>query len=423
MGALAAACALWLAAPSSSDAQQSRRTANGWTLCNETSYVLEAATARPDGRAVLVQGWVRLRPGECRLAVAAPLARGVHYLYARTSTAHRGGRRQWGGDATLCVDPNASFTIQNPSRCEQMGLEERDFRRVQINRRNSWRTSFAEAEPYTLTRARAAGMQRLLTDAGYETRDPRGGLDIRRTAAAIQQFRASARLSGNASDEQLIDALETSARRRADQLGLTLCNRTTSRVWTAIARRRGEGWESRGWWPLGSGGCARTIDEALIQDNYYVYAAMETPEGDRYLTAGGLPFCTSPARFAILGRERCDERYYDTALFSPISSQGRNGLVVEFLNRDFLRAGEEPRRLDARISGDESAEATTPQRGPRNNPPDASQARRETQTTRQQSRPQTQQQQRPQTTQTTTPNAAELARRANELSKQSSGPD
>src|SRR5215470_11100666 len=65
---------------------------SGWQICNETSYVLEAATARPDGQAILVQGWTRLRPGECRVAINAPLARGTHYLYARTSAAHRGGR-------------------------------------------------------------------------------------------------------------------------------------------------------------------------------------------------------------------------------------------------------------------------------------------------------------------------------------------
>jgi uncharacterized membrane protein len=340
--------------PQPSDAQTARRPPSGWSLCNETSYVLEAATGRPEGRAIVVQGWVRLRPGECRLAVAAPLTRGTHYLYARTSAAHRGGRRQWDGDATLCVDPSASFAIENPPRCEQMALEERSFRRVQINKRDHWRTNFAEADPFTLARARALGMQRLLMDAGYETRNPRGGADLRRVAAAIAQFRAAARLAPNAREEQLIDALETSARRRADQLGLTLCNRTTGRVWTAIARRRGEGWESRGWWPLGPGGCARTIDEALIQDKYYVHAAMESVEGTRLLAAGGVSFCTSPARFAILGRDQCETRYYDSALFSPISSNGREGLVVEFLNRDFLRAGQEQRRMDtSRIGGDE----------------------------------------------------------------------
>ncbi len=31
----------------------------GWSLCNQTSYIVEVATGRPDGRAVLVSGWLR----------------------------------------------------------------------------------------------------------------------------------------------------------------------------------------------------------------------------------------------------------------------------------------------------------------------------------------------------------------------------
>lgn len=361
---IAALIGLLVALNAPADAQQAR-SANGWQVCNETSYVLEAATGRPDGRAIVVQGWTRLRPGECRLAVQAPLARGTHYLYARTSTAHRGGRRQWGGDAVLCVDPTSSFAVENPPNCTGMGLEERRFRRVQINKRDTWRTSFAEAQPYTLTRARAAGMQRLLDDAGYEIREGRRGVDPRRIAQAIAQFRAAARLQPNASEDQLIDALETAARRRADQLGLTLCNRTRGRVWTAIARRRGEGWESRGWWQLGPGGCVRTLDESLMQDVYYVHAALDSEQGPRLLAAGGEAFCTSPARFAILGREQCDARYYDTALFSPISTRGRNGLVVEFEEDDFLDPGQRPRQQQA-AGGDAP---TTTQRETGRRPP------------------------------------------------------
>lgn len=348
--AIAAAGAALATFSAPAHAQQSRAT--GWQICNETSFVLEAATARPDGRAILVQGWTRLRPGECRTAVAAPLARGTHYLYARTSSAHRGGRRQWGGDARLCVDPGSSFTIENPPQCAAMGLEERRFRRVQINRRDGWRTSFAEAQPYTLSRARQAGLQRLLEDAGYDISESRRGADPRRIAQAIAQFRANARLAPNATDNQMIDALETAARRRAGQVGLTLCNRTRGRMWTAVARRRGEGWESRGWWPLNPGGCVRTIDEELIQETYYVYAGLETPEGIRLLAAGAA-FCTSPARFAIIGRENCEQRYYQNTLFSPIARRDRVGLVLDFEDRDFLEANAQPRVLQ--VAGDSGA--------------------------------------------------------------------
>ncbi|MBL8536214.1 MAG: DUF1036 domain-containing protein [Hyphomonadaceae bacterium] len=323
--------------------QRQQRQASGWQICNETSFVLEAATARPEGRTIQVQGWTRLRPGECRVAVSAPLARGTHYLYARSSAAHRGGRRQWGGDAPICVDPSDQFQIENPPRCTE-DYEARRFRRVLINKRDSWRTTFSEAFPYSLARARQVGLQRLLDDAGYDLREGRRNADPRRIAQALAQFRATQRLAPNLSEDQLIDALETAARRRAGQVGLTLCNRTRSRLWTAVGRRRGEGWESRGWWALNANGCVRTIDEVLTQDRYYVYASMETNEGARYL-AEGEPFCTSPARFAILGRGSCDSRYFTTDLFSPIRTREREGLVVEFEERDFLAPGIAPRQL------------------------------------------------------------------------------
>lgn len=347
-----AAAAALVAFAGRAGAQQERQ-ANGWQVCNETSYVLEAATGRPDGRAIVVQGWTRIRPGECRVAVPAPLARGTHYLYARSSSAHRGGRRQWGGDARLCVDSSDSFTIENPPQCAAQSLDERRFRRVQINKRDSWRTSFSEAQPYTTTRARQAGLQRLLDDAGYDLREGRRGADPRRIAQAIAQFRATARLAPTASENQLIDALENYARRRSQQVGLTLCNRARGRMWTAIARRRGEGWESRGWWPLNPGGCVRTIDEVLIQESYFVHASLESPEGTRQLAAAGEPFCTSGARFAIIERDACEARYYDTMLFTPIGRRGRDGLVVEFEDRDFLPAGETPRLMQqARAAAD-----------------------------------------------------------------------
>lgn len=362
-GAFAAAACAALAALFLLNRAEAQQQASGWQVCNETSFVLEAATGRPDGRAILVQGWTRLRPGECRAAVGAPLARGTHYLYARTSSAHRGGRRQWGGDARLCVDPRDQFSIENPPNCAVSGYEERRFRRVQINKRDSWRTSFSEATQYTLTRARAAGLQRLLNDAGYDLGEGRRGADPRRIAQAIAQFRATARLGANATEDQMIDALETAARRRADQVGLTLCNRTSGRMWTAVGRRRGEGWESRGWWQLAPGGCVRTIDEVLTQEHYYVYASLESEEGPRLLKAPGEPFCTSPARFAILGREACEGRHYNTTLFTRIGRRDRTGLAVDLRTDDFLAPNETPRQAATTAAARDAAPQESGRRG------------------------------------------------------------
>jgi hypothetical protein len=50
---------------------------NGWQLCNNTSYVVEAATGRPDSEDVIVEGWTRIRPGQCEIALPGPLKPGM----------------------------------------------------------------------------------------------------------------------------------------------------------------------------------------------------------------------------------------------------------------------------------------------------------------------------------------------------------
>ena len=96
-----------------------------------------------------------------------------------------------------------------------MGLEERRFRRVQINKRDSWRTSFSEAEPYTHRARASAGLQRLLDDAGYDLREGRAASIRAASRRPSRNSAPTARLAPTASEDQLIDALETAARRRA----------------------------------------------------------------------------------------------------------------------------------------------------------------------------------------------------------------
>ena len=103
-----------------------------------------------------------------------------------------------------------------------------------------------------------------------------------------------------------------------------------------MARRRGEGWESRGWWLLEAGGCARVIDAPLLQAGLFAYAEMESGEGEiRTLTRGSDSFCVSKAKFAITGREACEETAYRTGLFVATPAPVIRKLVFEFFDRDF----------------------------------------------------------------------------------------
>jgi uncharacterized membrane protein len=301
----------------------------GWVVCNATSYVLEAAVARPQDKRRITEGWIRLRPGECRQAVAAPLARGEYLLFAQSSSAHRGGRQNWTGDTPLCVDSRPSFSYENPKDCNAMGLEERKARRVTVTARENWTTWLMEADIGTLAAARASGVTRLLEDAGYEARRPDGTLKARAGPEMLARFIADARLPARASHAQVVDQLEALAKKRRQETGLKLCNRGKSKAWTAIAQRKPDGWETRGWWSLAPGGCAKVINDTLYQPIYYVHAVLESPTGDRQVAAASAPFCVARAQFVVIGQEACESRYYETKMFFSVSPQGRAGLVVD----------------------------------------------------------------------------------------------
>ena len=307
----------------------------GWQLCNQTSYVIEAATGHYEGQGVTVEGWTRLRPGGCAVALEGPLEPGVHYLFARSSSAHRGGRKVWGGESAYCVDTTGSFSVESPADCSSMGLAARKFRPVLIEAAGGWTTSFTELDEYDLEKATAAGVQRLLNEAEvYE-----GNIDGyigRRTRAAIGEVLAENDLSAETSDADLIDLLEQIAREKGREVGLTLCNRTHERIWAAIARRKGEGWESRGWWQLESGGCARAIDDALLATPHFVFAEMEGDEGGlRHLKGASDAFCVARGRFAIAGRTDCEASAYRTVNFKGTAPAAGGKLTYEFFERDF----------------------------------------------------------------------------------------
>jgi len=319
----------------------SQAASRGWSLCNETSYIVQVATGRPEGGGNVVQGWTKVRPGSCEVLIDAPLTPGAHYLFAQSSNAHRGGRKSWRGDERLCVESSNSFTIENPPDCAVMGLDERAFKPVLIERRNRWRNTIRETDRYSLRRARSAGLQRLLGDAGVYT----GAIDGEigpRTRTAIRDFLSERDLPSDTSDDDLIDILEQVALDRARNVGLTLCNRTNGRIWSAIGRRRGEDWESRGWWLLEAGGCARVIDEPLLQTEHFVFGELEDPDGGpaRTLSRGADVFCIAQSKFAIIGREDCEAAAYRRALFAATPAPTDRKLVYEFFERDFASAGE-----------------------------------------------------------------------------------
>ena len=80
------------------------------TLCNRTSYILYAATSAIQSPRSDTQGWTRIAPGDCQLARKEALTAETYLVHARSSLAHSGPARAWGGNYPVCVkDGNFSL--------------------------------------------------------------------------------------------------------------------------------------------------------------------------------------------------------------------------------------------------------------------------------------------------------------------------
>ena len=96
-------------------------------VCNETSFMVEAAKAWRTPTGLAVEGWARIAPGGC--AEIGPSTSSDQYLYARTTRAYLGGVREWRGSLDICVD-ETDFAFEGVADCETLGLETRKFRQL-----------------------------------------------------------------------------------------------------------------------------------------------------------------------------------------------------------------------------------------------------------------------------------------------------
>lgn len=313
--------------------------ASAYDLCNQTSYVVHVATGWPVSGGVAIQGWMRMRPGECHevaadveLADDQPL-----YFYAKTSDAYLGGVREWRGSTPLCVD-EADFEVVANTRCASLGLASRDF----IVREGDARDRTVLVGPDNFNQhADVAGLQRLLQSAGYPI-TAIDGYDGRGTDRAVARFMTDAGLTTRPAMPALVDALESRAMTRNAQSGMTVCNQSDGDITTAIGYRSGDIWQSRGWWRLHAGECARLLAARLETANSFYYAE-QMESGTRLgLNRGQDAFCIAPSRFLAEERTACGERGYATANFRRIPEPVDGGVRVTIEQSDFvgLRRGQ-----------------------------------------------------------------------------------
>ncbi len=292
-------------------------------LCNRTSYVLYAATASASTSDALIQGWTRIVPGSCRIAIQGDLAASAYYVYARTSSAHSGAPRAWNGTTNFCVK-ETDFSLRLPlltTRCPAMDMYELAFAAIATHHMRSWTTTFRETPDFdSMKSAERAGLNRLLADNGV-----RIGIANNAADTALASFRKRLRLSDKASTEDVFDALETEAMKTAAPIGYTVCNDTDRPVWAAIAQNKGAVAVSRGWWIVAAGACAKTITDSVA--NAIIYLRVEKGRGVALLS-GAEKFCVAAIEFEIKGRARCAARGLTEAGFAETNVKGAPGFVA-----------------------------------------------------------------------------------------------
>ena len=307
-----------------------------WQVCNETSFIVRFAVATKTGDQMSARGWQRLVPGACLDIDAAENK--SRFVYAESSGAYQGGIREWAGRVEFCAGDD-NFDIKNEEECRSSGYETRKYLEVDAD---ELVTRFVEPDNYS-RRAQTAGLQRLLRENGYRV-SRIDGVAGRRTARTLATFIKDKKLAANLTPLQKMDALENAAIDRIANLGIRVCNRSSSRVWAAVGHRLKNDWESRGWWSVEVGDCIQPMTTALIGSSAHIFARQEQPISeagvdvpDKYLrseTAQPSQFCISGARFTARGREACGANGYEAVSFRPLP-EDKDGVTVNVTDADF----------------------------------------------------------------------------------------
>ena len=307
------------------------------TLCNRTSYVLYAATGIAANGSVAAQGWSRVAPGNCQSVLPGDLTAPAYYLYARSSQAHSGPGRAWGGNVQICVK-DANFTDRdalNPVHCQSDDFFELPFATVDTHRLKSWTATFSETPQLaTLPQAQLAGLKRLLRDSGYRIAALDASPD-KATDGALADFRKKMKLASTASVADMFDALETEALKNAAPAGYSVCNDTAKSVAAATAQRSGADWISHGWWKIAAGSCAKVMADLGGVDSVFL---LVQKIGGPPLVSGPNKFCVADIEFDIQGRGRCASRGLTEMGFAESKVKGLTGYAAHVGETGLIKA-------------------------------------------------------------------------------------
>jgi uncharacterized membrane protein len=311
-------------------------------LCNRTSYILYAATASIRNTQSSAQGWTRIAPGDCQTARKEALTAETYLVHARSSLAHSGPARAWGGNFPLCVK-DADFLLNQSAAmavCRSSDSFALPFAALDTQGARSWTMTLDESPALpSLAAAQLAGVKRLLRDTGYNVGAIDGAVS-RQTGTALAAFRKRMNFPAQAGNAELFAALEKEALKTNAPSGYTVCNDARAPLRVALAQARQGQTGSRGWWLVPPGSCARAITTPLHEDAVYLLA--RTLDG-KVVAGGKEMFCIAAAAFEAPGRGRCAERGFAEAGFARTQTRNSEGFVARIGEKGLAASGGAPK--------------------------------------------------------------------------------
>ena len=303
------------------------------TLCNRTSYQMDAAIGLEKRANVTTRGWFRLDPGQCRQVLDGALDADMVYVYGRTPPIYGSAPLPQNGNADFCVR-NGDFEIANARGCPLTQQAHFSPARPSDSPKGP-EINLAEEADYDDAQARLAGIQRLLVIAGYDA-SPIDGVQGSKTQAALAKFLADRKLPAEApSQPNFFDTLLAAAR-NPEGSGFTWCNDTQYTVMASLGLVEMGAIVTRGWYRIASGACVRP-DVRGDPHRFYSYGeavdanGRTIKTGDAVLSWGGkVPLCTRDGKFELSDHKDCATRGLNSAGFAVIDVGNQPATTVRF---------------------------------------------------------------------------------------------
>lgn len=312
--------------------ERPRNATNDYLFCNRTSYAASIAVGIRNGGLWLTRGWWTVPAGECKVVVKGPLTQSTYYVFARSSFAHTGSVRTWGGTQTLCIGNGAFQATSDGSDECSAGYDPQGFAKIETDGKAAWTTTLSEGTNFkNMDQARVAGLQRLLYDLGRFD-GPIDGVAGPKFNEALTQARTELGV-GPGDSAGLYARLLAEATKTQAGAGLTFCNRTQDVIWTALGQDYQGKKESKGWWRLQPGQCAKVIKDRLDDRTMFGFGVADRVEGVPETWGGTEQFCTKDSSFEIDDVTDCAGRGFTSTGFMKIETAGRAGLTFEFAPR------------------------------------------------------------------------------------------